>query len=212
MKWAQYFLATWNSSDFYMVFGALVMIIYPSIGAFTLDSNSSSSQGQDPIVVSSMQSLAFKYTLVVNIAVSSQMLLDACLHNFSNLSNAFGTKGSILNFIVLLWLLLSSALTFFYAVPLKHYMFFLGLSSSRAFIVACTTACLAREYTKGIWSSNVLKFAVVLGSVSSAFKIVIYGQHWSATLLLSFTSGQLLATLIFFCFCIKWLIHLHQRS
>eukprot|EP01041_Mallomonas_annulata_P016031 gene16031-33702_t len=159
--WFKFLLSSCYSYDFYMVVGICSALVCPLLGALTIDPSNEYSQGSDPIIVSSIQSLAYRYTLVVEIAISGQMILDACLHNFSNLSNAFGTKGQ------------------------KDYMLLLGLMTSRVLIVACTTACLAREYVQGMWSSKAVKFAVVLAITCSTIKIRVYGHHWSSALLLT---------------------------
>eukprot|EP01041_Mallomonas_annulata_P009479 gene9479-19688_t len=126
-----------------------------------------------PLVVSSMNSLEYKYFLIVEMTIASMLLLDVAIDNLSNaFKNIFSTKGSLINISLLISMLLPCAVIFFISIPNHDYILMNIILGTRILFINCTILCYAYRYGNHIWKSRLTFLTGLISCVAPLLRVV----------------------------------------
>eukprot|EP01041_Mallomonas_annulata_P002090 gene2090-4085_t len=155
-----------------------------------------------PVVILSMTSTGFKYTLVVILTISCVLLVEVSTDNLSNMRNMFSIKGSVINLIILSAMLISSIINFFISIPTHNFQLMFRIYQIRNIIVVSTVLSYAYRYGKSIWRSPIVFLASLIGFISRLLRIVSLCQpntksngndiQWTLATALDAISGSVL--------------------
>eukprot|EP01041_Mallomonas_annulata_P011302 gene11302-23647_t len=156
--------------DYYLLLASVFVPVTLFLGVFLEDKTYD--YNNEPPIIASMKSSKYLYVLVVEMAISGQMLLDILVEAFTTTQLLLSSKGSMLNALTLMSLFGSSVTMFFYVINAKDYILLLGIHMARIVYMSCTVLSLAREYGKSIWTSKILVLAMLISCLSSLLKLV----------------------------------------
>eukprot|EP01041_Mallomonas_annulata_P009841 gene9841-20470_t len=175
-----------------------------------------------PLVVSSMNDPGYKYCLVVEMTVASLLMIDAAIDNFSNSTNIFSTKGSLINMSFLISILLASTINFFVSIPNNDYVLINTIIGSRIILTNCAIFSYSYRYGNHIWKSWLPIILVLLGgclgpflrvvsfSTRAAYTITlwIFSNAFNARSIVEYSSSFLICTdVIFTSFVVLQAMH-----
>eukprot|EP01041_Mallomonas_annulata_P003900 gene3900-7781_t len=171
-------------------------------------------------IIQAVMSERYFYVLLIEMAISGQMLLDIIIDNISAGKKMFSTKGSKVNLSVLLSLFISSLLIISYVMPYSKYVFLISIRQSRLIFMYAITVSMAQHYNKAMWNSTYLKVSFFITSTGSILRIIsvsggvepqgIYASCSKASWALILISG--IPTIIYFVGKWSWQIYYTSKK
>eukprot|EP01041_Mallomonas_annulata_P005341 gene5341-10685_t len=174
--------------------------------------------GNDITIISSMKSIHLKYILIVVMSSSSILFLEVAVDNLFNLKNILASKGSLINLSILLVLLLSSAVSFFIALPYEDSDLMCRIFQIRNLVVCASVMSFSSRYGKTFWRDRILFVAYLFLCVGSLLRIASYSdssvEQSSSSLIIS-TVGiifQAFLSFLIIVYTIRWYIYLRKET
>mmetsp|Transcript_10111 Transcript_10111/g.10197 ORF Transcript_10111/g.10197 Transcript_10111/m.10197 type:complete len:764 (+) Transcript_10111:179-2470(+) len=159
----------YHKDIYYIFLGFCTAIICLVLGTCTF--YQSSKQKLESPIVHNMNSINFKYSLVIEMSISIFIILDVIIGHVSRTTQMFShTESGVI--VIVLSLLLSSGAIFLYSIPNNDYISMLGIQQARIIIITVATCIIARKYDKKMWTSPMLMIFAFIGCFVAVLIII----------------------------------------
>eukprot|EP01041_Mallomonas_annulata_P012128 gene12128-25451_t len=203
--------------DYYVVlafiFSPMCILIYNDQGSILNPIR----LGNDITIVTSMKSIHLKYVLIVVMSLSSILFLEVAVDNLFNLKNILNSKGSLINLSILLALLLSSAVSFFIALPSEDSDLMCRIYQIRNIVVCASVLSFSSRYGKSFWNDRILFLAFLILCIGCVLRIATYSDpaEQSSTSEITSTVGIIFQSFLsglIIVYTIRWYIYLRKET
>eukprot|EP01041_Mallomonas_annulata_P012689 gene12689-26721_t len=164
---------------------------------------------ESPQVVSSMNSLEYRYILVSEMTIAILLLVEAVIDTLSKMRQK-AAEGCFINMSILMLLLISSTVIFFVSIPKNHYYDILVIYEMRVVLILGVVLVYAYHYGGHIWRSPYLFVGAVGGATGCLLQTYdpmnIAGIHFIGGIF------QAIFTVILLFYCIRWFKFIIETS